>query len=230
MGYATPPPVYQPKYETPKYEPPKKKPVPQVSKRPLIQPPIQQQFEFGDGDGDGGDGGGDGGDGSPVILDLNGDGKLDVGGKNGPKVKFDLFGDGTDVSTEWLKEGAEDGLLVADFNGDGKIDSGRELMRNTGVNGEQHQYLNGWEKLRALFDKNQDGKISGNELDNLQVWVDSDADGVTDEGELQSVKSRGVTEIFIPETGEMKSSFNMNGQNHYAEDYIFDIEVNRKPQ
>ncbi|MCA9792456.1 MAG: VCBS repeat-containing protein, partial [Candidatus Eremiobacteraeota bacterium] len=110
----------------------------------------QAQLDFGGGDGDGGGGG----DGTPIILDLNGDGKLDVTGKGGDMIDFDLFGNGNSIKTEWLKKGTQDGLLVADFNGDGKIDSGRELMRNTGENGEQHKYDGGWDKLGKLFDKN----------------------------------------------------------------------------
>lgn len=180
----------------------------------------QAQLNFGGGDGDGGGGGGDG---SPIILDLNGDGKLDVTGKGGDMIDFDLFGNGSPIKTEWLKKGTQDGLLVADFNGDGKIDSGRELMRNTGVNGEQHKYANGWDKLGKLFDKNGDGTVSGAELDGLMVWVDSNGDGISDPGELQSVASRGVSEIELPKDGGLISNFTMNGRQQLAEDYIFDI-------
>ncbi|MBX3166376.1 MAG: hypothetical protein KF760_03145 [Candidatus Eremiobacteraeota bacterium] len=170
--------------------------------------------------GDGGDGGGDGGD--PVILDLNGDNKLDVTGANGGKINFNLFGNGTNVKTEWLKAGTEDGLLVSDFNGDGKIDSGRELMRTTGVNGEQGKYKGGWDKLSQLFDKNKDGKVSGDELNELKVWVDKNGDGVSDEGELRSVKELGISSIDIPTEG-VKSNFTMNGKQQMAEDYVFDL-------
>ncbi len=169
----------------------------------------------------GGDGGGgDGGD--PVILDLNGDNKLDVTGADGGKINFNLFGNGTNVKTEWLKAGTQDGLLVSDFDGDGKIDSGRELMRTTGVNGEQGKYKGGWDKLSQLFDKNQDGKVSGNELNELKVWVDKDGDGVSDEGELRSVKELGISQIDIPGQG-VKSNFTMNGRQQMAEDYVFDL-------
>ena len=174
----------------------------------------------------GGDGGGGGDGGDPVILDLNGDNKLDVTGAGGSKIDFNLFGNGTKVQTEWLKAGTEDGLLVSDFNGDGKIDSGRELMRTTGVNGEQGKYKGGWDKLSQLFDKNKDGKVSGDELNELKVWVDKDGDGVSDEGELRSVKDLGISNIDIPAQG-VKSNFTMNGKQQMAEDYVFDIEVKK---
>lgn len=171
------------------------------------------------GGGDGGGGGGDGGD--PVILDLNGDGKLDTTGANGSKINFNLFGNGTNVKTEWLKAGTKDGLLVADFNGDGKIDSGRELMRTTGVNGEQGKYKDGWDKVSQLFDKNKDGKVSGDELNQLKVWVDKNGDGISDAGELTSVKDLGISQIDVGSSA--KSTFTMNGKKQLAEDYIFDL-------
>lgn len=172
--------------------------------------------------GGGGDGGGgDGGD--PIILDLNGDNKLDVTGADGSKINFNLFGNGTKVKTEWLKAGTQDGLLVSDFNGDGKIDSGRELMRTTGVNGEQGQYKGGWDKLSKLFDQNHDGKVAGQELDNLQVWVDKDGDGVSEDGELRSVKELGISNIDVPTEG-VRSDFTINGKKQLAEDYVFDLE------
>lgn len=163
--------------------------------------------------------------GSPVVLDLDGDGKLDLTGKDGKKIEFDLLGDGTRLKTEWLKEGTKDGLLVADFNKNGKIDSGRELMRKTGINGEQNGYRNGWEKVREVFDANNDGKINGKELEGLQVWVDSNGDGITDDGELRSLASQGVSEIVVPKAGEMVSSFTRNGNRQLAEDVIFDVEL-----
>ena len=183
----------------------------------------------GDGGGGGGDGGGggagggDGGGGTPVILDLNGDGKLGVGGKGGPKINFDLFGNGNVTGTEWLAQGTEDGLLVADFDGNGQIDSGRELMRNTGVNGEQGKYKNGWDKVRQLFDTNKDGKVAGDELNKMSVWVDKNADGKTDPGELQSLASRGVSEIELPPGDTLLSSFTMNGRRQMAYDYDFEL-------
>ncbi|MBX3167304.1 MAG: hypothetical protein KF760_07825 [Candidatus Eremiobacteraeota bacterium] len=173
--------------------------------------------------GDGGDGGGgDGGD--PIILDLNGDNQLDVTGKDGKKIDFNLFGNGTPVKTEWLKAGAQDGLLVSDFNGDGQIDSGRELMRTTGVNGEQGQYKGGWDKLSQLFDQNHDGKVAGSEIEKLQVWVDKDGDGKSEDGELHSLTELGITQIDVPTEG-VRSTFLKDGKKQLAEDYVFDLET-----
>ncbi len=190
-----------------------------------VQPepaPVADASSFSGGGGDGGGGGGDGGD--PVILDLNGDNQLDVTGKDGQKINFNLFGNGKNVQTEWLKAGGRDGLLVSDFNGDGKIDSGRELMRTTGVNGEQGKYKDGWDKVSQLFDQNHDGKVSGAELDKLEVWVDKDGDGQSEAGELRSLKDMGISEVDVPDQGP-DSTFTMNGKKQLAEDYIFDLET-----
>lgn len=188
------------------------------------QQPQPQQFSGGDGgDGGGGDGGGDGG-GTPVILDLNGDGKLDTTGKGGAKINFDLDGDGKQDNVEWMKKGSQDGLLVADFNGDGKINDGSELMRRTGENGEQNKYKNGWDKVSTLFDKNHDGVVNGAELNGLQMWVDSNGDGKTDPGELKSLAQLGISSIDLPKNqGEMDSTFVRNGRTQLARDYDFEM-------
>lgn len=175
------------------------------------------------GGGSGGDGGGGGGGGTPVILDLNGDGKLDTTGKGGKKVNFDLNGDGKADRTEWMKKGSQDGMLVADYNGDGKINDGREMMRNTGEDGTAFKYKNGWEKLSALHDKNKDGQISGDELKDLKMWVDSNGDAKTDPGELKSLASLGISQINIPKNG-VDSNFVRNGKSQYATDYNFQVD------
>lgn len=72
----------------------------------------------------------------PVVLDLNGDGKLDIRplGHNavtGTDVSFDWDGDGKADRTAWV--GPEDGILVIDLaadgtaGGDGRIDQAREI-------------------------------------------------------------------------------------------------------
>lgn len=110
------------------------------------------------------------------------------------KIDFDVDGDGATDRTEWLKKGGGDGFMVLDADGDGKI-NGRELMNETGLNGEQNLYKNGWEKARALFDKDGDGILQGDELKNVKIWADDNADGKTDAGELKSLDSLGIVKI-----------------------------------
>ncbi|HXE72066.1 MAG TPA: hypothetical protein VNO81_05355 [Candidatus Nitrosotenuis sp.] len=166
----------------------------------------------------------------PVILDLNGDGRIGVTGRDdsreilneqvrvsadvrregwseittttttreydlrvnwNKKIDFDVDGDGDLDRTEWLARGGGDGLLVMDVDGDGKI-NGRELMNETGIQGEQNKYKDGWEKARDLFDADKDGLLKGEELKKLKVWCDENGDGVTDPGELKSLDSLGI--------------------------------------
>ena len=110
------------------------------------------------------------------------------------KIDFDVNGDGTAERTEWLKKDGGDGFLVLDADNDGKI-NGRELMNETGINGEPNKYKNGWEKARDLFDKDGDGVLAGDELKNVKIWADANGDGKTDEGELKSLDQLGIIKI-----------------------------------
>lgn len=162
-------------------------------------------------------------DGTPVILDVNGDGQVDTGGKGGPKINFDLNGDGKKDQTEWMKPGSQDGLLVSDFNQDGQINDGSELMRKTGENGEQNKYQNGWDKVSKLFDRNRDGQVNGQELNGLKMWQDGNANGQTDPGELKNLRQLGISSIDVPQNGQMDSTFTRNGQQQLARDYNFEV-------
>ncbi len=175
---------------------------------------------------------------SPIMLDLNGDGKLGTTGvstaKNriddqiGRTVSFDIDGDGSKDEIEWMS-GDGDGMLVDDRDGgatgamltDGEID-GKRLFGDQGG-----KYANGYEKLKAL-DKDGDGKISGKELEGLKVWID-DGDAKLEGGELKSLAELGITEISVQmkleanARGEdlMRSTYVQNGQTKITEDVWF---------
>lgn len=127
----------------------------------------------------------------PVYLDTNRDGKLNVeGGKN---VNFDINGDGiADRVHEW---NTQDAQLVYDANKNNKIDNGREIMNETGINGEQNKYKNGWEKAQDLFDADKNGSISGEELAKAKFWTDANGNGITDEGELKTAAELNIVGI-----------------------------------
>lgn len=190
------------------------------------------------GGGDGGDGGDGGGD--PLVLDLNHDGKIGVTGNTtardgdrsqlGRTVLFDLDGDGIKDEIEWLV-GDGDGLLVDDRDGGatgamlttGEID-GKRLFGD-----ERGTYYNGYAKL-ASFDKDGDGKLTGDELDGLKVWID-DGDAKLEMGELKTLRELGITEISVKmhheqnEKGETleRSTFVQNGQTYMTEDVWFGV-------
>jgi Ca2+-binding EF-hand superfamily protein len=109
--------------------------------------------------------------------------------------------------TEWLEKGGGDGFLVWDVDGDGQITSGKELFSEFDIDGYE-RFANGFEKLAHYFDKDGDGVVEGEELVGLMIWVDEDADGKTDPGELRELKDYRITSLktgFDPKT--MESSF-----------------------
>ncbi len=136
---------------------------------------------------------------TPVAIDLNRDGHIGVTGATtssdksgltiGETVHFDMNADGKAERIEWF-DGSGDGILID--NRDGGAFSDMDGSRLFGD--DNGRYADGYEKLRALFDANGDGKISGAELNGLMLWVD-DGDAKVEAGELQTLKSHSITEI-----------------------------------
>lgn len=137
---------------------------------------------------------------SPLVLDLNKNGKIDLLSawrKHGP-VSFDIVGDGEQVRMGWVS--ANDGVLALDINKNGKIDSGRELF---GENSERAQkdskstrFNNGFSAL-AQYDTNADGVIDAKDkiFGDLLVWQDRNSDGVSQVGELKSLDKANIKSI-----------------------------------
>ena len=175
---------------------------------------------------------------SPIMLDLNNDGKLGTTGVStakeriddqlGRTVDFDIDGDGDLDDVEWM-DGQGDGMLVDDrdggatsaMHGDGAID-GKRLFGDQGG-----QYANGYDKL-AKLDANGDGVLKGEELAGLKTWVD-DGDARLEAGELKTLAELGVTEISARMHTEqnargedlMRSSYVRNGETQLTEDVWF---------
>lgn len=149
--------------------------------------------------------------GEPLVLDMNGNGILDLHGQRwpdgrheGPTVVFDIDGDGVVEHCEWIKPRC-DGLLAFDANKNGRIDSGVELF------GFSPLHVDGFARLRE-WDVNRDGRLTGRELRGLLVWND-DGNGVSSRGELGSVQSLGITRIDLPaRRGLMDAKFVRDGR------------------
>jgi hypothetical protein len=145
---------------------------------------------------------------TPIILDMDGDGKLEASkgqykphDYTGVKVlPFDINGDNFDDMIEWV--GANDGLLLQYKPGE-KV-NGNHLFGNAG--GWNH----GFEKLGTL-DANKDGMLKGEELATLSVWQDKNRNAVVDSGEVRTVKALGITMIKVTHTEDLVSSFEQNG-------------------
>lgn len=124
--------------------------------------------------------------GSPLVLDLAGDGVSASSLEDG--VGFDLFGDGHKVKTAWV--GNDDAFLAIDANGDGRIDGAKELFGNATFG---HRYEDGFSALAEL-DGNHDGRIDDKDpaYGELLLWRDANHDGVAQASELQKLRDAGV--------------------------------------
>jgi len=143
---------------------------------------------------------------SPLVLDIDGDGievtKLGFT-SSASKVHFDLDNDGFAERTGWITGG--DGLLAWDKNSNGIIDNQSELFGNSATYSDGFAYL-------ASLDSNSDNKITTADANwsNLRVWIDADADGQTDSGELHTLGSLNITEISLNSTALTNTFLNEN--------------------
>lgn len=168
----------------------------------------------------------------PLAIDLNGSGAIETTGAStakdrvdttvGETVSFDIDGDGNNENIEWLS-GSGDGFLVDNRDGQAASD-----MDGTRLFGDDNgRFSDGLEKL-AQHDANNDGQISGDELEGLSVWVD-DGDAKVEEGEMMSAQEAGITSVstqrndITNESGEtlMRSTAEINGETVMTEDVWF---------
>ena len=126
--------------------------------------------------------------GSPLVIDMDGDG-IELSALNGAgSAYFDIDNDGFAEASGWVKGG--DALLVTDRNNNGKIDNQSELFGNDAT------YANGFTNLKT-FDSNNDGKITSADKDfaKLKVWIDANQDGISQANELYSLAAKKITAI-----------------------------------
>tara|TARA_R110000868_G_scaffold390055_10_gene659585 strand:- start:4017 stop:7256 length:3240 start_codon:yes stop_codon:yes gene_type:complete len=124
--------------------------------------------------------------GSPLVLDLDGQG-IDLASLSSSEaVYWDIDEDGFAEASGWIK--GNDGLLAIDLNNDGVIGDHSELFGSTTTDG--------FSSLTA-YDTNLDNLINTNDTQfgDLLVWVDANNNGYSESEELSSLVDLGITEI-----------------------------------
>lgn len=127
----------------------------------------------------------------PLILDLNGDGFNIESKKNG--TYFDLNCNGFAERINWTRQ---DAILTLDKNKNGQVDDGSEVFGDYHILADGTRAKNGFEAL-AQYDTNNDGIIDENDeiFDQLKLWIDSNGNGVSDSGELKTLKEMNIKAI-----------------------------------
>lgn len=126
---------------------------------------------------------------TPVLIPMGSKRDLDALVDPVAAVPFDLDGSGLRKRWGWIRDSSA--WLVWDPEGTGKITSGLQLFGNVTF---WIFWRNGYEALDAL-DDNGDGVLSGAELQGLALWRDANGNGVSDPGEVVSVRDAGLTEL-----------------------------------
>jgi hypothetical protein len=136
-------------------------------------------------------------EGSPILLDLDGNG-FHLTGTDDP-VYFDLDNDGTSEFWTWTSPGQRDAILSIDRNQNGFIDGGYELVGKTLPSGLEP--LVAYEELEALDQPGHGGDADGWITPEdaiysvLRLWVDSNHNGFSEAEEILTLVEAGVTRV-----------------------------------
>jgi hypothetical protein len=133
--------------------------------------------------------------------------------------------------------GGGDGLLALDRNHDGAINDGSELFGSGTTLANGQKAGNGYQAMAEL-DTNGDGVVSSADsaFADLRVWVDGNADGVSQANELKSLADLGIKQLDL--NGKQDASLNngnivgmtstfetTDGASHTAADVWFQMQA-----
>lgn len=142
------------------------------------------------------------GDGTPIIIDLDGDG-IEILLSSQNIVAFDMDNDGYREQTSWVAP--DDGLLVIDLGldgvagPDGVIDQTNEVILSEWTENPNDTDL---EAVAAVFDTNSDGVFSSldERWSEFRIWQDINSDGTVDDGELKALSYYSIDSIQLTYT------------------------------
>ena len=144
---------------------------------------------------------------SPLLIDMEWDG-FDVS-KAGQGISFDMDSDGVLDHIQWVRQKSNDAFLAIDMNQNGQIDNGGELF---GVGTQllleegNTKAADGYQALsqydNPLLGGNSDGRIDQKDevWDSLKLWVDANANGFTEKGELTDVAGSRLISFYTKPT------------------------------
>lgn len=166
---------------------------------------------------------------SPVVLDLNHDGNIELISVANSSVSFDVNHDGAKEQLGWVSP--HEGILVYDPNNSGQVTDINQISFTSYVAGAKTDL----EGLR-FFDSNHDGKLDANDRDysHFGVWQDGNSNGIVDAGEYQILSQAGIASIsLISDHNKESNSGNMitgytsyqtnDGQTHLAADVSLSV-------
>ncbi|MFC0035610.1 calcium-binding protein [Cardiobacterium valvarum] len=130
----------------------------------------------------------------PLALDLNGNGIETLAANGHDGAMFDHERSGIRTATGWVH--GNDGILVHDRNGDGKINDGSEIFGDNTPLKSGKTAAHGFAALAEL-DENGDGKVDAADsaFKKLGVWRDLNHNGISEEGELFTLKDLRIKSL-----------------------------------
>jgi trimeric autotransporter adhesin len=163
-------------------------------------------------------------DGSPLVLDLNQDGRIRTTGEEIP-VRFDINADQVRELVGWTFWEDEDGFLFLDRNGNGLVDDGGELFGDATSQPSGDLAADGFAAL-AVFDRPEfggdgDGLVTRADdiWHELLLWIDANHDGVSQPTEIQRLERYGVLALGLEAVRSEDVDGNLNG--HFLQGSYF---------
>lgn len=140
-------------------------------------------------------------DGSPLVLDLDGNG-IHTTDLLEP-VSFDIDGDGDLETVGWTASGSKDAFLWIDLDRNRVVTGGAELFGDATLLSDGRLAANGFEAL-AQYDAAEVGGNGNGSIDpedliwrHLRLWIDRNHDGRSSPHEIRTLPSEGVLQISL---------------------------------